>query len=225
MASRTTTRTPANGDLERMDGDYAQPAPENRQVALLLAATVAMGLMAGVFGEWAHTIMRGLGDADDRTFVAAFQGIDRAIFNPLFMLAFMGALILTGIAGALCLRDRDHPALLWVGVAFGLYLAVVVITFTVHEPLNEAIRAAGDPARSANLAAVRAAFDEPRWVAWNVVRAAATTVAFESLAWALVLQGRATGNQRARAAMSAHEMTMHPPVARAGGGTRLPPPA
>ena len=37
------------------------------QVATLLAATLTMGLMAGVFGLYAHSIMRGLGKTDDRT--------------------------------------------------------------------------------------------------------------------------------------------------------------
>ena len=36
---------------------------------------------------------------DDRTFVTAFQAIDRAIINPLFMLTFFGALVASGIAG------------------------------------------------------------------------------------------------------------------------------
>ena len=38
------------------------------QVATLLPATITTGLVAGVFGDWAHTIMRGLGSTDDRTF-------------------------------------------------------------------------------------------------------------------------------------------------------------
>jgi uncharacterized membrane protein len=161
------------------------------QVATLPAATLTMGLMAGVFGVWAHSIMRGLGTTDDRTFVGAFQAIDRAIINPLFMLSFMGALVLTGVAGVLYLRD-DGSVLPWVAVAFGLYLAVVVITIAVHVPLNDDIKAAGDPDQIANLAAVRDAFHETRWVAWNIVRAVATTAAFVCLTWALVLHGRAT---------------------------------
>ena len=73
------------------------------QAATLLAATVTTGLMAGVFGLYAHTIMRGLGTTDDRTFVGAFQAIDRAIINPLFMLTFFGATDLQRHGrGALC---------------------------------------------------------------------------------------------------------------------------
>ena len=51
----------------------------------LLAATLSMGLVAGVFALYAHTIMPGLGRTDDRTFVGAFQAIDRAIINPWFI--------------------------------------------------------------------------------------------------------------------------------------------
>jgi uncharacterized membrane protein len=164
------------------------------QVVTLLAATLTMGLMAGVFGVYAHSIMRGLTKTDDRTFVGAFREIDRAIINPLFMLAFLGALVFTGIAALLYLRDDDHSVLPWVAAAFGLYLATVVITIAVHVPLNDDLKAAGDPDRIADLAAVRDAFHETRWVAWNIVRAVATTAAFVCLTWALVLHGRVTGN-------------------------------
>jgi len=164
------------------------------QVVTLLLATVTMGLTAGVFGDWAHTIMWGLGTTDDRTFVGAFQALDRAIFNPLVMLTFTGALALSGVAAVLYLRDDDHSVLPWVAVAFGLFLAAFVITMAVHEPLNYILRAAGDPDQIANLAAVRDAFHETRWVAWHIVRTIATTAAFGCLAWALVLHGRATAD-------------------------------
>ena len=42
------------------------------QVLSLVGATATTGLAAGVFGLYAHTIMRGLGKTDDRTFVGAF---------------------------------------------------------------------------------------------------------------------------------------------------------
>ena len=76
-------------------------------------------------------------------------------------------------------------------MAFGLYLTTVVITFAVHLPLNDAIKAAGDPDRI-DVATVRANFHETRWVAWNVVRTILNTAALCCLLWALVLHGRAT---------------------------------
>jgi uncharacterized membrane protein len=164
------------------------------QVATLLLATLTMGLTAGVFGDWGHTIMPGLGATDDRTFVGAFQALDRAIYNPLSMLAVMGTLAFTGVAAILYLRADNRSPLPWVAVAFGLYLGAFVVTMVVHLPLNDVLTAAGDLDRIADLAAVRAAFDEPRWVAWHVVRTIATTAAFGCLAWALVLHGRATSD-------------------------------
>jgi hypothetical protein len=93
----------------------------------------------------------------------------------------------------------------------GLYLAVFVITLTVHEPLNEVLRAAGDPDRIANLAAVRDAFHETRWVAWNIVRTIATTAAFGCLAWALVLHGRATADAADHEVPRSAQTTPSPP--------------
>jgi uncharacterized membrane protein len=151
---------------------------------------LATGLVAGTFDLYAHTIMRGLGETDDRTFVGAFQQIDEAIINPLFMLTFLGALAFSSLAALAYFRDKDNPVRTWVLVAFVLYLAAFIITVSVNVPLNDDIKAAGDPDRIADLAAVRDAFHETRWEVWNVVRAIATTVSFGCLAWALVLVGR-----------------------------------
>jgi uncharacterized membrane protein len=174
------------------------------QVATLVASTLTMGLMAGVFGLYSHTIMRGLGNTDDRTFIGAFQAIDRAIINPVFMLTFFGALVLTVVAGLLHVR-ADRSVLPWVGVAFALYLAAVIITMAVHVPLNDDIKAAGEPDQIANLGAVRDAFHETRWVAWNLARTVLTTVAFGCLAGALVVHGRGDPTREAHAAHASHD--------------------
>ncbi|MDN5851682.1 MAG: DUF1772 domain-containing protein [Actinomycetia bacterium] len=165
------------------------------QVRTLLPATLTMGLTAGFFYAWNVSVMPGLTGLDDRTFVVTFQALDRAIMtSPLVMLVFTGTLVFTGVAAVLCGRDHIRSVRPWVAVAFGLYLATFVITMAIHEPLNMVIRAAGDPDRIANPAAVRDAFHETRWVAWNIVRTIATTAAFGCIAWALVLHGRATAD-------------------------------
>jgi uncharacterized membrane protein len=64
------------------------------------------------------------------------------------------------------------------------------ITIAINVPLNDGLKAAGDPDRIADLAAVRARFNEARWASWNLVRVVTSTVAFGLLAWALVLHGR-----------------------------------
>ena len=149
--------------------------------AVLAAAVLTMGLMAGVFGLYSHTVMPGLRHTDDRTFVGAFQSMDRAIINPWFMAAFLGALVLTGLAAVLHLSGDKRNVLPWIGAAFILYLIAMVITVAVNVPLNDAIKAAGDPARIGDLAAVRQRFDEGRWSAWNLVRTLTSTAAFGCL--------------------------------------------
>lgn len=84
--------------------------------------------------------------------------------------------------------------LAWVVAALVLYLVALVVTIAVHVPLNDQNKAAGDPSRIADLAAVRERFDEARWVRWNLLRAVASTAAFGCLTWALVLSGRITAS-------------------------------
>ncbi|WP_327586860.1 DUF1772 domain-containing protein [Nonomuraea sp. NBC_00507] len=157
------------------------------RIATLMGATISMGLVAGVFGLYAHTIMPGLARTDDRTFVGAFQSIDRAIINPWFLGGgFFGALVLT-ILAAVAHIGRD--GLPWVATALALYAITFVITIAINVPLNDAIKAAGDPDRI-DLTAVRERFDEVRWASWNIVRVITSTTAFGLLAWALTLPGR-----------------------------------
>ena len=162
-------------------------------LAAVLAATVTSGLLSGVYVLYAHTVMPGLRTLDDRTFVAAFQALDRAIVNPWFMgLGFLGAPVLSAVALA---RTWGEPAAAWVATALVLHVAAMAVTARVHLPRNDALKAAGDPATlgPTELAALRTAFDEAGWVRWNLLRAVTSVAATVSLAWALALTARATG--------------------------------
>ncbi len=154
----------------------------------LVAATIAMGLVAGLFYTFAEAVMPGLGQSDDRTFVAGFQAIDRAINNPWQAAGFVGAPAFTALAGALHLGADDRSALVWIVAALVLYGMVLAITFRVHIPLNNEIQAAGEPDRIGDLAAVRHKF-EARWARWNIARAVVCCAAFGCLTWALVVFG------------------------------------
>ncbi|GAA3127563.1 putative membrane protein [Kribbella aluminosa] len=157
------------------------------RVASLMAATMTTGLVAGVYGIYANAFMPGLGKTDDKTFVSAFTAVDRAIVNPLFLgLGFVGALLFTLLAGVVSLRQKALP---WIAVAFVLYLISMIVTIAVNVPLNDAMKAAGDPA-TIDVAAVRAAFDEAKWTTYNLVRTVLALVSFGFLGWALYLTGK-----------------------------------
>lgn len=156
--------------------------------AILIAATIATGWEVGVFGLYAHTVMPALRRVDDRTFVAAFQALDRAILNPWFLSAFLGAPVLCAVATVLVWGDGGEPRI-WMPVAFVLLFVGLIITFAVNVPLNNAIKAAGEPDRIADLGAVRRAFDEARWARWNLVRTVTMAAAFVILVLAVAAHG------------------------------------
>ena len=155
--------------------------------AVLLLATLTSGLAAGVYLSYAHTVMPGLGRAGDYTFVAGFQALDRAIVNSWFMTtAFLGAPVLTVVAGLLHLGEPLRPVLWWVVAALVLDLVTIGITAGVNVPANDRLKAAGD-ADAIDVAAARAEYDEARWVRWNLVRVVLSVASFAALAWALAV--------------------------------------
>ena len=155
---------------------------------LLLAATVTTGLVAGAFALYAHSVMPGLSRVDDRTFVVAFAALDRAIINPWFMVGgFVGAPVLTAASAAALWGE---PALGWVVAALALYAVGAVLTIAVNVPSNDRLKEAASRGVD-DATAVRAAFDERRWVRSNLVRTGTTLVAFGLLCWALVETGAA----------------------------------
>ncbi len=159
-----------------------------RGTALILAV-LSTGVMAGIYQLYSHTVMPGLGRTDDRTFVGAFQAMDRAILNPPFLAVFLGGLVCTALAAALSLGG-DRRLLPWLIAALVLHLVAFVVTVAVNVPLNDALKAAGNPADGIDVSAARAAFDEARWVRWNLVRTVTCTAAFGCLVWTVFLFGR-----------------------------------
>ena len=158
------------------------------QATALMAATITMGIAAGVYLLYAFAIMPGLGRTDDRTFVSAFQQIDTAIVGPFLLVFFIGPLVFAAGAAALHLGDGDRTTLAWIGAAIVLQRAMAGMTLGINVPRNDGIKAAGDPS-NINVAAVRERFNEARWVRSNNVRAAAAAIAVGCLAWASILHG------------------------------------
>jgi uncharacterized membrane protein len=155
--------------------------------AVLGLAALAAGMTAGLLAIFSTAVMPGLRRTDDRTFVAAFGAVDRAIPHPVFAAMYVGALVLPALAVLLGLGEGAVAA--WSAAAFALYLAVVVLTARVHLPRNRQLQAAGPPEDITDPGAVRRAFDEARWTRWNTVRAALTVAATACLLVALVELG------------------------------------
>ncbi|MEV8538585.1 anthrone oxygenase family protein [Streptomyces sp. NPDC051572] len=146
---------------------------------VLGAATVAMGLIAGVFYVFACAIMPALARSDDRVFVEVMRDINDVIQNPVFFLSFMGALVLAGVS-AWQVRGKPYRGWVWAGsVAYAL---AFLVTVAFNIPLNDHL------ASTADVGVARERF-EGAWVGWNVVRAVLSTVGVGCLVRGLVLYG------------------------------------
>ncbi|MEE1938018.1 anthrone oxygenase family protein [Streptomyces sp. TRM 70361] len=163
---------------------------ETVRTASLVAATVTMGLVGGLFYAYACSVMRALRGVEDRTFVEVMQRVNVAILNGWFLFGYLGALLFTGLAAALHLPGGERDVLPPVLAALVLYLAAMGVTARVSIPLNNALEAAGDPARIADPGGVRGNF-EAAWNRWNTVRAVLCCLALGCLCWALLLSGAA----------------------------------
>ncbi|APU38633.1 MULTISPECIES: anthrone oxygenase family protein [unclassified Streptomyces] len=160
---------------------------ETARLATVVAATVTVGWMSGLFYGFAVSVMPGLRLAADRTAIETMQRINTAILNGWFLLGYVGALVFSAAAVALHAvggggRDALGPLI----GALAAYLAAMGVTARINIPLNNALEQAGPVERIADPAAVRRAF-EARWTRANTGRAVLCTISLGFLAWALVL--------------------------------------
>lgn len=153
----------------------------------MVAATVAIGLSAGVFYTFQVSIVRALAAVDDITYVATFQSINRTIVNPWFVSVFLGAPALAGAALALH-WGAGRPLVAAIVAGLALQVASVVITVAGNIPLNEALDREGLVTGAAATAA-RTAF-EASWNRLHLARTIASVGSFVAFGIASILAAR-----------------------------------
>ncbi|MFX0580055.1 DUF1772 domain-containing protein [Nocardia nepalensis] len=181
------------------------------RLAALVAATLATGLIAGVFYAYATSVMPALNRTDDRTMIDMMQKINVVIINPWFMIGFIGTVGFTLLAGALHLGKEHRTTLIWLGVALALNVIAFAVTSGLNVPLNDQLAAAGDPAQIGDLAKVRADF-ESAWVRWNIIRAILHTLAFLVLSGALFVAGIQHGRAQASDSVATQQFSQARPL-------------
>lgn len=160
------------------------------QLAVTALATLLLALISGFFYAYACSVMVGLANTDDVTFIAAMQAINASVRNLGFAPSFFGALVVTGLAAGLGIRRWRSPATIALAAALLTYaVGGFALTMMINVPLNEQLAVAGDPHAIADPAAVRAAYEGP-WVTWNLVRTIASTIALAFAGTALYHLGR-----------------------------------
>lgn len=148
--------------------------------AVLGAAALGTGLLAGLLWSFGTAVLPGLRRAGDDAFVAAFRGMNTAILNPAFLLVLVGVPVLSA-AGVVV--AGGGPALPWALAALVANLATLVVTAAVNVPLNHRLDAA-PVATPADRQRARLAFERP-WSRAHRVRTATGVLGAASLLAAL----------------------------------------
>lgn len=153
------------------------------RTALLVCALVATGLLAGFFYAYTASVNQGLGQLDDRSYIAAMQSINDAVPNPIFVLSFIGAL-LTGLATLVHLRAGNSAKALLVGATLLVVSGGLLVTFFASVPLNDQLAGIDLNAGPAALGDARGDY-ESAWNTWNTIRTLTCTSALACLGLAL----------------------------------------
>lgn len=111
-------------------------------------AAISAGLIAGLYLGFAVAVMPALHGLGDAAFVDTMRRINVSIVNPVFLLVFFAAPVLS-VAAAVVLRSP----VIYTAAALG------VITVAVNVPLNDKLATGGSRADFENL-----------WVLFNALR-------------------------------------------------------
>ena len=157
---------------------------------VLVAATVTVGLVAGLFYSYAYSVMSGWpGRRPDVRL--AMQRINTAILNGWFFACFLGALALTVLAAVLHLVPKTIDS-----CCPGSWPRPSCTGRRSSSPQPSTCRSTisvGGRRRIRTRSPTwhgRSRRFETRWVRWNIVRTVTSTAAFGCFTWALVLYGR-----------------------------------
>lgn len=151
-----------------------------------IVALLMNGAMAGVFFAFSTAVMPGLDALKGLEAVAAMQSMNRKILNPRFLMTFVGAWIVSALAGVLLLVDGQSGPAVYAFAAAAVYLVgSLILTGAVNVPMNNAIDAAGTPAGEAEAAKLWASYS-PKWTRWNTLRGWFCAIAVALLGVALL---------------------------------------
>lgn len=144
---------------------------------LLVITATSTALMAGLFFAWSCSVTIGIARLPDNGYIAAFQSMNRAILNLVFLACFMGTLLLLPVVTFMHYTPNPSGRFWFLLAASVLYgLGVFGVTMAFNVPMNETLdKFPLQTASPQEMAALRAWF-EGRWNNLNMVRTIAGTL-------------------------------------------------
>lgn len=150
---------------------------------LLYGASILLtGLLAGLFFGFQCSIINGLGALGNKEYLLSFQSINRVIQNPVFLLSFMGPVVVLPIASYLSYKTGGNDLFPYLLTSTLIYVvAVFGITIACNVPLNDMLDGFNiQSATDTQIQDMRLKFEAP-WNKWHLVRTIASIIAFLTL--------------------------------------------
>ena len=145
---------------------------------VLGGATLATGLVAGVFYAYSVSVDPGLAAQTDASYVATMQEINERIQNPLFFASFFGSVLFLLAALVVHLPRLRSGRFALISLACLLYIGGgFLLTAFINVPMNDQLATVDPEAPARVLARAREAY-EGTWDFWNNVRAVLSTLSF-----------------------------------------------
>ncbi|TRZ39219.1 DUF1772 domain-containing protein (plasmid) [Niallia circulans] len=131
-------------------------------------AVVTTGIVTGTVFAYGNSVMPGLKQTDDRTFVLAVRKLNSSVDNIVFLLISNFALIAQIILVIVVYVNQLAGTIFYVLALIG-YISTLLITFLGNLPLNKAIISAELPTDELGWIKLRSSF-ESRWTSLNNLR-------------------------------------------------------
>ncbi len=146
-----------------------------------ISLATSMLLSAAIFGfffAWVCSTMWGLDAIDPRVAIEAMQAMNASVRNAVFFPAFFLTPLALLVSAALLWRRSLRRSAGWFAAAALTYFALgLVLTMTVHVPLNEALALIEVPADLSEAQAIWAEYS-PTWQLWNQTRTVTCGLSF-----------------------------------------------
>ena len=149
-------------------------------LSMLMLATFFCMLATGFILIFAIVVMPGIGTLDDRSFLRAFQVIDRVIQNnqPLFGLIWVGSVVAILAATFLGFSQLDDIGRILILAAAILYIfGMQLPTISINIPLNNRLQTLNLETMDETTAVDERQRFEARWNRWNTIRTGFSSVA------------------------------------------------
>lgn len=146
-------------------------------VNIILVLTVtATALIAGLFYAWSCSVMLGFAKLPDKEFISVMQKTNRAILNPVFFAAFLGAPILLPIS---TIFHYNQPLRFWFLLAGTVIYLVGTFGVTMfgNVPLNNILDRFNLESATAEEIVLQRTDFEGRWNDLNTIRTISSTLA------------------------------------------------